>query len=209
MPKSILIADDHPLILKGLNDFLIEKKYNVIAKAKNGKEAYTLIKAHQPEIAILDIQMPYLTGLEVALKIQEEAIETKVVIVTFEKCEKIFNQAKSLDSIYGYILKEFALDEIENCLKRITEGRIYFSPDLAEFLEIKETPEALKTLTTTEMKVIRYIAKNKTGVMMADLMHISPRTVEKHKSNIIKKLDIGHKQNSLLIWAKENEEFIL
>ncbi|MCB0388966.1 MAG: response regulator, partial [Winogradskyella sp.] len=85
MQSSIIIADDHPLILKGLNDFLLEKKYNVLASAVNGKDALELIETHKPEIAILDIQMPYYTGLEIAEKCKALNYQTKIVLITFEK----------------------------------------------------------------------------------------------------------------------------
>ena len=85
----------------------------------------------------------------------------------------------------------------------------YFSPELIASLEKKEIPKNLEILTETEMKVLNLIAKNKTGVMMAESMNISVRTVEKHKSNIIKKLNLNPKQNSLLIWVKENEQHLL
>ena len=145
MSTSIIIADDHPLILKGLNDFLIEKGFNVIASAKNGKEAFTLINAHQPDIAILDIQMPILTGLQVAEKCKTEGFKTKIIIITFEKSEDIYNKAKNL-GIYGYILKEFAIAEIEHCIASVLQEKSYFSPELIEYLEIKEMPEALKKM---------------------------------------------------------------
>ena len=115
MSPTIIIADDHPLVLKGLEDFLSEKKFNVLASAKNGKEALALIKAHTPDIAILDIKMPFYTGLQIAEKCRESQLSTKIVLITFEKDEKIYNEAKTL-GVYGYVLKEFALDEIENCI---------------------------------------------------------------------------------------------
>nr|WP_321234519.1 response regulator transcription factor [uncultured Psychroserpens sp.] len=207
MSTSIIIADDHPLILKGLNDFLLEKNFNVIASAKNGKEAFTLINAHQPDIAILDIQMPILTGLQVAEKCKDKGLNTKIVIITFEKSEEIYNKAKSL-GIYGYILKEFAIAEIENCIASVLNERSYFSPELIEYLEIKETPEELKTLTDTEMKVFKLLALNKTAKEIGNDLFISDRTVEKHKSHIRTKLKLESKANSIVLYAKEYEEFL-
>ena len=208
MQPSIIIADDHPLILKGLYDFLIEKGYNVIDSAKDGKEALALIKSHKPEIAILDIQMPHLTGLEVADKCKMCSLETKIILITLEKDEKIFNEAKSL-KVYGYVLKEFALAEIENCISSVIEDKSYFSPDLIKYLKPDTKPEILNTLTNTEKKVLRLITKNKTASEIGTLMHSSRRTIEKHKSNIIKKLDIEKVPNSLLIWAKDNQDYLL
>ncbi|MCD2258582.1 response regulator transcription factor [Psychroserpens luteolus] len=207
MSTSIIIADDHPLILKGLNDFLLEKQFNVIASAKNGKEALTLINAHKPDIAILDIQMPMLTGLEVAEKCKTFNLNTKIIIITFEKSQDIYNKAKSL-GIYGYILKEFAIAEIENCIASVLQETSYFSPELIEYLEIKETPDELKTLTDSEMKVFKLIAENKTAKEIASVLFISDRTVEKHKSNIRTKLKLESKANSIVLYAKEHEEFL-
>ncbi len=208
MSTSIIIADDHPIILKGLEGFLLEKGYHVIASAKNGKEALTLIKAHQPDIAILDIQMPLLSGLEVAKKCKNDELTTKIVIITFEKSETIYNEARSL-GIYGYVLKEQAMAELEQCISNISNGENYFSPEILEYLEKKEIPKDLEILTETEMTILNLIAKNKTGVRIAETMNISVRTVEKHKSNIIKKLNLKPRQNSLLIWVKENEQHLL
>lgn len=207
MPKSIIIADDHPLILKGLNDFLIEKGYNVIASAKNGKEAFTLINAHQPEIAILDIQMPYLTGLQVAEKCKKAGLSTKIIVITFEKSEEIYNEAKSL-GIFGYILKEFAIEEVEYCIENVLQERSYFSPELIEYLEIKKIPTELKLLTDTEMKVLQLAAKNKTAKEIGAIIGCSDRTVEKHKSHIRSKLKLSSNANSIAIYAKEQEEFL-
>lgn len=207
MHASIIIADDHPLILKGLNDFLKEKDYNIIGSAENGRDAYNLIETHQPEIAILDIRMPHLTGLEIAKKCFDNNLPTKIVLITFEKDEETYYEAKSLN-IFGYVLKEFALVEIEQCISSVLKNTPYFSPELISHLEIKEVPKELEELTPTEKEVLKHIAQNKTAKEIGELMFISNRTVEKHKSNIIKKLDITPFQNSLLIWAKENQEFL-
>lgn len=207
MNPTIIIADDHPLVLKGLQDFLHEKEYNVLASAKNGKEALALIKAHVPDIAILDIKMPFFTGLQIAKKCKMANLKTKIVLITFEKDENVYNEAKSL-GVYGYVLKEFALEEIENCIASVVKDKPYFSPDLLAYIKVKESPEELQLLTKTETKILGLIAKNKTGVQIAELLFVSVRTVEKHKSNIIKKLKLSSKQNSLLIWAKENSEYL-
>jgi len=207
MQTSIIIADDHPLILKGLNDFLLEHKYNVLASAKNGKEAFDLIEAHNPEIAILDIQMPYLTGLDIAKRCKDLEYDTKIILITFEKDESIYQQAKSLN-IYGYVLKEFALAEIETCIESVLNDIPYFSPELLSFLETEKIPEILEQLTPTEKNVLKLIAKNKTAKEIGELMFISSRTVEKHKSNIIKKASLEPKHTSLSLFAKENENFL-
>ncbi|WP_338731911.1 response regulator transcription factor [Mangrovimonas cancribranchiae] len=204
---SIIIADDHPLILKGLEDFLKERHYNVLDSAKNGKQAYQLIEDLQPDIAILDIQMPYLTGLQIAEKCKNNQFNTKIIIITFEKDESIYNQAKSL-GIYGYVLKEFALTEIENCIASILENTSYFSPELLSHLEKEQVPEELKLLTPTEKEVLKLTAKSKTAKEIGDILFVSKRTVEKHKSNISKKLKLDCKDTSLALFAKEIEAYL-
>lgn len=204
--KKIIIADDHPLLLKGLHDFLTEKKYNILGKANDGKEAFKLIKDLSPDIAILDIQMPFLSGLEIARKCKNENIDTKIVLITLHKEKDLFEKAKDLN-IYGYILKEFALEEIENCIKTVSNGETYFSEQMKLLLGVKNPKkDILNSLTPSERKILKLIAKDKTNKDIASLLFISYRTVEKHRSNIITKLNLVPKTNSLLIWAKENHK---
>ena len=202
--KKIITADDHPLLLKGLNNFLIEKNYNIIGSGTNGKEALELIIKLKPDIAILDIQMPYMTGLEVAKECKINNIKTKIILITFHKEKILFQKANELN-IFGYILKEFAIEEIENCIKSVSNDVPYFSPRIKDLLGINPYKDSyLDLLTPSEKKILKLIAKDKTNKDIASLLFISHRTVEKHRSNIIQKLKLEHKTNSLLIWAKDN-----
>ena len=132
---------------------------------------------------------------------------TKIVLITFENDETLYHKAKSLP-IYGYVLKEFTLVEIENCISSVQNNQPYFSPELIKFLETEEPPKALSLLTTTEKEVLKLIAQNKTAREIGKLMFISSRTVEKHKSHIINKLKLESKASSLFLYAKENEAFL-
>jgi DNA-binding NarL/FixJ family response regulator len=207
--QSIITADDHPLLLKGLNDFLLEKKYNIIGSGNDGREAYNLIAKEKPDIAILDIQMPFLTGLDIAKKCKTNNLKTKIVLITFHKEKVLFQKASELN-IFGYILKEFAIEEIENCLKSVSKGIPYFSPKIKDLLGISLFKDSyLPNLTPSEKKILKLIAKDKTNKEIASLLFISYRTVEKHRSNIISKLKLEQKTNSLLIWAKDNSDKLL
>ena len=204
--ESIIIADDHPLLLKGLSDFLVEKGYNLAGRGSDGREAFNLITQLNPDIAILDIQMPYLSGLEIAKQCQNNNISTKIVLITFHKETELYLQAKELN-IFGYILKEFALDEIENCIDSVCEGIPYFSPKILEMLSSSlSNPHGMEALTPSEKKILKLIANDKTNKEIASMLFISHRTVEKHRSNIINKLNLEQRTNSLLIWAKENQD---
>lgn len=208
MNSSIVIADDHPIILKGLSEFLLENGYEVAGMGSNGREALDLIKKNKPGIAILDIQMPFYTGLEVVEICQKEGLTTKIILITLEKDIDLYHRCKEL-SIFGYVLKEFALEELQNCISSVERGVPYFSPELIKYLKEKERPNNFDRLSSTELQVLKHIAENMTAKEIGDAMFISNRTVEKHKSNIIKKLEIDSHQNSLLIWVKENQEHFI
>ncbi len=206
---SIIIADDHPLLLKGLSDFLIEKGFNLLGSGKDGREAYNLIIQTNPDIAILDIQMPYMSGIEIAQKCKAADIDTKIVLITLHKEKDLYQKAQELN-IFGYILKEFALEEIETCIKTVTEGVPFFSEKIKELIGVVLVEDTeLNMLTPSEKKILKLIAQDRTNKEIASQLFISYRTVEKHRSNIITKLNIEPKTNSLLIWAKENHEKLL
>lgn len=207
--RTIITADDHPLLLKGLNDFLIEKGFNIIGSGNNGREAYNLIAKEAPDIAILDIQMPFLSGIEIAKKCRSNQFDTKIILITFHKERELYEEAQNLN-IFGYVLKEFALEEIENCLEVVSQGKAYYSPKIKELLgEISKEDDSLGVLTPSEKKILKLIANDKTNKEIASLLFISHRTVEKHRSNIINKLELEPKTNSLLIWAKQNQDKLL
>lgn len=206
---SLIIADDHPLLLKGLNDFLIEKGYNIVGSGSDGRQAYDLILQKQPDIAILDIQMPFLSGIEIAQKCKTNNINTKIVLITLHKETELYQKAKELN-IFGYILKEFALEEIENCIQSVKKGIPFFSAKIKESIENKFTQDVkLNSLTPSEKKILNLIAQDKTNKEIASQLFISYRTVEKHRSNIITKLNLEPKTNSLLIWAKEYQSKLI
>lgn len=209
MPKSfrIITADDHPLILKGLNDYLKERNYNIVGSASDGQTAYNLIVERKPDIAILDIEMPKMTGLEIAQKCKSNGLDTKIVIITLHKEPELLRNASNLN-LFGYILKELALEEIEICLKNINDGEPYFSPSITRLLNSNSNSGLPENLTPSEVKILRLIARDMTNKDIANHLYISPRTVEKHRSNIISKLELEPKTNSLLLWAKRNEHLL-
>ncbi|GAB1855354.1 nitrate respiration regulation response regulator NreC [Flavobacteriaceae bacterium MHTCC 0001] len=209
MRTSIVIADDHPLMLRGLTDFLSSKGYNILGSATDGKAAYNLIVKHKPKIAILDIRMPFKTGLEIAEEVKRNNLPTKIILITFDKEEQLYDKALEY-GVYGYILKEFAVEEIETCIAKVENNIPYFSEEIAEYLNYsqKEKPKELELLTKSELKIIVLISENKTSQEIADTLSISPRTVDKHRSNIVAKLKLDNKPTSLSIWATLNKSFL-
>jgi len=207
MNTSIVIADDHPLMLRGLTDFLTSRGFNIVGSAQDGNAAYNLIIKLKPEIAILDIRMPHKTGLEIAEYCQKNNLPTKIILITFDKEEELYDQAKAFN-VYGYILKEFAIEEIEICIKHAINNKRYFSNEIASYLNhnTNNKPEKLELLTKTELRIIKIIAESKTSNDVAEELSISVRTVHKHRSNIVAKLELDNKPTSLSIWATVNKQ---
>ena len=124
---SIVIADDHPMLLKGLFDELTAFGYNVIGSGVNGMKALELILTCEPDIALLDIDMPMLTGFEVVKTAIEKGCKTKFIMLSFHKETEYVLQAKALQ-IQGYLLKEDSFVEVEKCMDAVLKGEQYFSP---------------------------------------------------------------------------------
>lgn len=210
MAKSTLVlADDHPLLLKGLESALLSKGFNVIGTANDGSEALRLISEYQPDIAILDIEMPYMDGLSVAKHCQEKRYETKFIILSYHKETEFIARAKNLN-LSGYLLKEDALEEIETCIHAVSEGKEYFSKafQLTEVNDLQTALDRLDALTPSERKILKLIAENLSTKFIADKLFVSQRTIEKHRSNIIQKLDLGGKPNGLTSWVLHNKHFL-
>jgi len=208
MATNIVIADDHPLMLRGLRDFLISKDFNIVGIAEDGNSAYNLIVKLKPEIAILDIRMPYKTGLEIAEDCKKNNIDTKIILITFDKEAELYQKAKEFN-VYGYILKEFTIEEIEICIEHVLKNKPYFSEDLKDVLETNHPNiDHIGALTKTERKVLCLIAENKTSQEIADELSVSIKTIHKHRSHIIAKLDLDNKPTSLSLWANLNRDFL-
>lgn len=210
MKPSIFIADDHPLLLKGLEAFLLSKNFTIVGTAVDGRSAYNSIIKLKPEIALLDIKMPLMSGIEIARKCKQNNINSKIVLITLYKEEELYFEAKDLN-IYGYLLKEFALEEIENCLEKVIKGQQYFSKDILRHLKIsiESDSDILDKLTPTERNVLELIAKNKTTKQIAAMLFVTVKTIEKHRTNIRVKLGLDTRSYSLLVWVKENYKLFI
>ena len=209
MNHTIFIVDDHPLLLKGLESFLLEKNYNVIGKAKNGRSALNFIIKNKPDIAILDIEIPRLTGFEIVEECLRREITTKFIINTFHKDIKFYLIAKEL-GVSGYLLKDFTLDEIEQCIESIKEGTSYFSKEIQKVLTFtEESTSVFNKFTPTELKILKLIASYKTNKEISEILLISYRTVEKHRSNMTMKLKLRKRTGALLIWVQQNRHLFV
>ena len=206
---TIVIVDDHPMLLKGLRDMLTKEKYLVLESALNGLDAVDIILKHRPVIAILDIEMPGLSGFEVIKKCSEQECETKFIILTSHKEKAFIQKARDL-KISGYLLKDEPFSEIEAGILAVAAGGHYFSRSFNEVFKKEISPllERIQFLSPSEKKIVQLISMVKTSREIGEILNISHRTVQKHRANIISKLMLPPGRDVLMAWAIENREFI-
>ncbi|MGC4039382.1 MAG: response regulator transcription factor [Flavobacterium sp.] len=207
---TLIIADDHPLLLKGMYDEFMQNGYNIIGQATNGPDALQLILDHQPDIAFLDIDMPVLTGLEVVKMAKNKDSKTKFIILSFHKHEGYITQSKTLQ-IDGYLLKENSFEELERSIEVVMSGKQYFSSSFNNLMIENglSFKNKIKVLSPSEITILKLIAKLQSNQEISKTLFVSERTIEKHRSNIIKKLDLPKGNNSLTNWVLTNKEIIL
>ena len=204
---TIIIADDHPILLKGLSDFVQDLGIKVLATATDGLSLLNLVKEHQPDIVLMDLEMPEMTGLEVGEKMNHLGITSKKILLTLHKELFILQKVKELQ-FSGYILKEFALGELAKAIQVVRGGGNFFSEKILEGEKMQDSLTSSEPLTPSEIKILRLIADGLSSKEIADKLFISERTVDKHRSNVISKLNLEKKHNSLLLWAQRNREII-
>ncbi len=200
---NILIADDHPFTLVGTKSFITSLGYTVSHICSNGITAYNLIVTHLPAIAILDINMPGMDGIEVLEKVHAEKLPVKIILLTIHNEMSIYNRAYELGG-YGYLLKNFAQEEMETCLKQVINNTRYVSDRIHKELIYKDDKSATHLLTLAEKKILQLIGEQKTSKQIADLLFIAEKTVEGHRRNIITKLNLPKEKNILVYYAAKH-----
>lgn len=211
---KVLVADDHPLFRSGIKQEL-EKIENteIIAEAKNGKDALRLIESLKPDVAILDISMPFKSGLKVLLEINEKKLSpTKIILLTMHHNQNYLFKAISLGA-KGYILKDDAIAEIRKGIETVILGGPYISTSLSEILGkkiIRSTVEkqnlqSISSLTNMERQVLKLISEWKTNNEIAEELFISPRTAGNHRNNISQKLNLSGTYG-IIKFALENKD---
>ena len=209
---KLFIADDHPIFRDGLKS-LIEKdaRMKIVGEAGDGAETLAKLAQSGADIAILDIDMPNGDGFEVAQNIRAQNLSTEIIFLTMHKDEHFLNKALDLD-VKGYLIKESAVTDIINCIKSVAEGKIFISPAISGLLlkrikraeKVKDTTEYLESLTATERRILTLIAEYKTSREIGDELFVSFRTVENHRANIARKLDLKG-SHALIKFALENK----
>lgn len=212
---KILIADDHPIMREGLKIILKENsEFQDVHEAKNGEEALNVLLKDDFDIVTLDIEMPVMSGFDVARNIADKKLKTKIIFLTMYKDEHIFNQAIELGAL-GYILKENAVTDIIDCIKSVMNGQHYISPVLSNIIlkrnisnhELTKNQPSINDLTKTELTILKMISASKTSKEISEELFISYKTVENHRANIAKKLDL-HGAHSLIKFAISNKSLL-
>lgn len=214
-PISVYIVDDHPLFRQGLRQLVeADPRFRLAGEASDGETALAAIVTGHPQVAVLDVSLPKLSGLEVARQLQAKRAGTGVVILTMHKEEETFNRAMDL-GVRGFVLKENATQDILNCLLAVAAGEHYLSPSISSYLvRRRDRTEALaarqpglEDLTKAERRVLKLIADKKSSREIAAELYVSVRTIEAHRANISSKLGV-HGSHGLLLFAIEHRSLL-
>jgi DNA-binding NarL/FixJ family response regulator len=196
---KIVMADDHPIVRQGLRKIIeTDKNLLIAAEAGNGQDALDLIEEHRPQVAVLDIDMPKMDGFAVVRELQRRCVEAEVVFLTMLDEEETFQAAMDLN-VRGYVLKDSAADEIVTAIKAVAQGRPFLSPAMSAMLlnrrrradELGKEQPGLHLLTQTERRILKLIADNKTSKAIGEELFVSHRTIEGHRANISRKLNLS------------------
>jgi two-component system response regulator NreC len=203
-----MIADDHPLVRSGLR-VLLERggEFQVVAEAADGYEAIDLATLHKPDVVLLDVGMPRLSGPDAALSISQKVPTARIVMVSMHSDEAYVLRALKAGA-RGYLLKASPEADVLSAVRAVAAGNAYFSPSITKLLmeeyvlEIRRrgVEDSYDLLSTREKEILHMLASGKNNREIADLVHISISTVETHRNNVLQKLHL-HNLAELILYA--------
>jgi DNA-binding NarL/FixJ family response regulator len=204
----ILLADDHTVVRQGLRKLLEERPdWEVIAEAGDGREAVRLAEQQKPDVAILDVAMPLLNGIEATRQITKRVPTTRVLVLSMHADEAYVTQILQAGAT-GYLLKDSADVDLLKAVGEAAQGRSFFSPAIARVmlddyvrqLADKGVTDRYESLSEREREIFQLIAEAKTNKEIAALLNVSPSTVETHRAHIMEKLDL-HSAAEIVLYA--------
>ena len=204
----ILLADDHTLVRHGLKKLLEERPdWEVVAEAGDGREAVRLAEQHKPDVAILDVAMPLLNGIEATRQITRRVPGTRVLVLSMHADEAYVTQILQAGAT-GYLLKDSADVDLLKAVGEAARGKSFFSPAIAKVmlddyvrqLADKGVTDRYDSLSEREREIFQLIAEAKTNKEIAALLNVSPSTVETHRAHIMEKLDL-HSAAEIVLYA--------
>lgn len=192
---KIMLADDHALIREGFRSLLGKSElFEIVGEAENGKELIEKIANTNPDVVLTDISMPHLTGLEVMERIKKTRPEIKFIILTMHEEREYVMRALSAGA-EGYLFKNVEKAELEKAIKTVFDGGKYFSAAITNILAeyvAKPVPTQVAEITPREKEVLELVAEGHSTKQIADKLGISIRTVESHRINMLKKLEVSN-----------------
>ena len=190
----ILLADDHTLVREGMHSIL-QSDFEVVGQARDGMELVRMATELQPDVIVADIAMPNMNGLEAIRHLKKENLQAKFIFLTMHTGVEIAVQALRLGAS-GYILKVDASNELIRAIQEALEGRMFITPSIAKDVMMvlmegsKDSLQIDELLTSREREVLQLVAEGNKMAEIGDILHISPRTVERHKYNLMDKLKL-------------------
>jgi len=197
MPLRALLADDHELVRSGLKALLEDDGLTVVAEASNGREAVALAQQHQPDIAVLDLSMPVLNGLDAARQMLRDSTRIRIILLTAHTEPRYVLESMQA-GIHGYVLKTQAGADLKSAIAEVSGGSIYLSPRISRAVVDAYKARAATLadpLTLREREVLQLVAEGRTTKEVATVLGISAKTAESHRNHIMKKLDIHETAN--------------
>ena len=191
MPISAIVADDHAIFRQALAPLLqAEAGIALLAQAADGREAWKLIESLRPDVAILDVSMPEITGIEIAQRVEAAGLDTRVLLLTMHDDPLSAIQAQEAGAA-GYVLKDNSFEELVLAVQTIAAGGTFVTPSIrAKLREYQRNGRATSALSPREREVIRLIALGNSSKQIARLMDISPRTVDTYRNRLMEKLGL-------------------
>ena len=201
MALRVLLADDHLIVCQSLKAVLEREGLQVVGEAADGREAVRLARALRPDVAVLDVSMPLLNGLDAAREIQKACPRTRTILLTMHAEDTYVLQALQM-GIRGYVLKSQAAMDHVRALQEVSRGAVYLSPGVSgAVVEAYRTRKDLRDpLTSREREVLQLVAEGKTTKEAASLLGVSVKTAEYHRNSVMQKLGI-HETASLVRYA--------
>ena len=209
--KQIFIVEDHRLFREGLKAMLsLEPGYEIIGEAEDGLEAVRLIRKSKPDLVLLDLSMPRMNGFSVLREIKAAMPEVKILVLSIHESDQYVLQAFEARAD-GYAIKDSSREELRVAIRSVLEGKKYISPGIAgnvlegylDGRKTLKTKSALDTVTEREKEILKLLGEGYQNKEIAELVHISVKTVEKHRANIMAKLDL-HNAAALTAFAFEH-----
>jgi len=189
----ILLADDHTIVLKGIKGLIeVEPDLEVVAEETDGEAALASIRRLRPEVAVLDIEMPRMTGLEVARRVAHDKLTTAVVLLSVHRGNQFVSAAIEA-GVSGYVLKEDAPADLLAAIRATQRGELYLSPRVTRpaLLALKQGEAGEVRLSPRERDIVRLLAEGHGSKAIADLLSLTPKTVDTYRQNVMAKLGLG------------------